>query len=193
MSQESNTASWILTESVNLSATWLGISPTFCSEWTVTKLAVVEPAAWHTEVYSIIIALKDPHPFPSFLYYPIIIYYNNIYVYLTWVPVEVVETGIVPALLVPTRIPAGPWMYRSGSMRVLACCCAEEDAVVSGDSDDTFAAFSWGFNGDVSHEEAGICGVAIDDTFILSPKQFLKSHYNISFCLKIMSLTCIWI
>lgn len=76
-------------------------------------------------------------------------------------------------------------------MRVLACCCAEEAGVVSGDSDDTFAAFSEGFNGDVSHEEAGICGVAIDDTFILSPKQFLKSHYSISFCLKIMSLTCI--
>jgi hypothetical protein len=66
----------------------------------------------------------------------------------------------------------------------------EEVTVVSGDSDDTFAAFSGGFTADVSHEEAGTCGVAIDDTFILSPKQVLKSNYSISLCLKIMSLTC---
>jgi hypothetical protein len=74
---------------------------------------------------------------------------------------------------------------------VLACCCEEETAVVSGDSDDTFAAFSGGFTADVSHDEAGTCGVAIDDTFILPPKQFPRSHYSISLFLKIMSLTCV--
>jgi hypothetical protein len=78
-------------------------------------------------------------------------------------------------------------------MRVLACCGAEEVAVVSGDSDDMFAAFSGGFTADVSLEEAGTCGVAIDDTFILQPKQFLKSNYSISLCLKIKSLICIFI
>jgi hypothetical protein len=60
-------------------------------------------------------------------------------------------------------------MYSSGSMRVPACCCTEEAVVVSGDSDDMFAAFSGSFAADVSHEEAGTCGVAID-TFILPPK-----------------------
>jgi hypothetical protein len=105
--------------------------------------------------------------------------------------VEVVETGIAPALLGPTRIPAGPWMFRSGIMRVFACCCTDEAAVVSGDSDDTFAAFSGSFTADVSHKEAGTCGVAIDDTFILQPKQFLKSHCSISLCLKMMFLTYI--
>jgi hypothetical protein len=69
-------------------------------------------------------------------------------------------------------------MYRSGIMRVLACCCTEEAVVVSGASDDTFAAFSGSFTADVSHKEEGTCDAAIDDTFILQEKQFLKSHYS---------------
>jgi hypothetical protein len=62
-------------------------------------------------------------------------------------------------------------MYSSGIMRVFACCCTEEATVVSGDSDETFAASSGSFTADVSHKEAGTCGVAIDDIFILQAKK----------------------
>jgi hypothetical protein len=57
---------------------------------------------------------------------------------------------------------------------VPACCCAEDAAAASGDSDDMFAAFSGSFTEVVSHEEAGTCGVAIDDTFILTTKQIFR-------------------
>lgn len=61
-------------------------------------------------------------------------------------------------------------------MRVLVCCCCVEGATVaSGDSDDMFPAFSASFPAVVSHEAVGTCGVAIDDAFILTTKQFSKS------------------
>lgn len=61
-------------------------------------------------------------------------------------------------------------------MRVLVCCgCAEGATVASGDSDDMFPAFSGSFPEVVSHEAVGTCGVAMDDAFILTTKQFSKS------------------
>ena len=60
-------------------------------------------------------------------------------------------------------------------MRVPVCCCwAEGATVASGDSDDMFPALSGSFP-EVSHEEVGACGVAIDDAFILTTKQFSES------------------
>jgi hypothetical protein len=40
-----------------------------------------------------------------------------------------------------------------------------------------FAAFSGSFPEVVSHEEAGTCGVAIDEAFILITKEFSKSSW----------------